>query len=252
MKYLLIVIVLFFTSCSNIQEKVRNAVQSENAKQIRNNYKEIITLLSLYKTKLDKRNPQNYSKNLNSLLEKDIESTKNTINLFTHINNTSLQYTDYLNLAFNKAESIENRNDYLVIGLYKMFYNAYNMDVKYKMTAFSYDLAVLQKAYKNLQILQWKIKVDKDINDKYLFLTWQNNWQVELKNKLEETALENININQLENIKLKKESLLDPSNNSFEVLTSKMILYMERSIKMLHAEPENLTIDAFLSVIFII
>ncbi|MDC0932910.1 hypothetical protein OAR97_03600 [Arcobacteraceae bacterium] len=252
MKYLLILIVLFFTSCSNIQDKIKNAVQSENAKQIRNDYQEIVQLLSLYKTKLDKRNPKNYNNNLTSLLRKNILDNKNTINLFSHTRNHSFKYTDYLNLAFNKSSSIKNRNDYLAVGLYKMFYDAYKMDVKYKMTALSYDLEVLQKAYKNLQILQWKIKFDKDIEEQYLFLTWQNNWQIELEQQLKTTSLSNIPLSQLKNIQLQKESLLDPSNNSFEIITSKMILYMERSIKMLHAEPENLTIDALLSVIFII
>jgi hypothetical protein len=252
MKYLLVLIVLFFTSCSNIQEKVRNAVQSENAKQIRNDYKEIVKLLSLYKTKLDKRNPQQYSNNVTNLIKKEINNNQNTISLFRSRNKTSERYTDYLNYAFDKNSNVKNRNDYLIIGLYKMFYDAYAMDVKYKMTAFSYDIDVLQKAYKNLQVLQWKIKYDKNINQQYLFLTWQNNWQIELEQKLKTSSLSNIPLNQLQNIKLQKESLLDPSNNSFEIITAKMILYMERSIKMLHAEPESLTIDAFLSVIFII
>ena len=72
MKYLLLLIVLIFTSCSNLQEKVRNSVQSENAKQIRNDYEEIVKLLSLYKTKLNKRNPKNYSLSLDRLLTQNI------------------------------------------------------------------------------------------------------------------------------------------------------------------------------------
>ena len=252
MKYLLILIVLFFTSCGNFQEKVRNTVQSENAKQIRNDYKEIINLLSLYKAKLDKRNPQNYSLSLDRLLKENILQNKNTIHLAIDNSNTIKPYTDYLNHAFNKEKSIKSRNDYLLIGLYKMFYNAYNMDLEYKMTAFNYNIEDLQKAYKNLQVLQWKIKFDKNVKDEYLFLTWQNNWQVELAQKLKNNTLDNISLSQLENIKSKKESLLDPSNNSFEILTSKMILYMSRSIKRLNVEPENLTIDALLSFIFII
>jgi len=252
MKYLLISIVLLFTSCGNIQEKIRNSIQSENAKQIRNDYKEIIKLLSLYKIKLDKRNPQNYDSSVIKLLKEDIKDNKDTINLFKNIEGEPLKYTDYLNLAFNKETSIKNRNDYLIIGLYKMFYNSYKMDIKHKITALSYDLETLQKAYKNLQIFQWKIKFDKDSQEQYLFLTWQNNWQIELEQKLEHATLNNINFNELINIRLRKESLLDPSNVSFEVLTSKMILYMERSIKMLNAEPENLTIDTLLSIIFII
>ena len=252
MKYLLILIVLFFTSCTNIQDKVRNTVQSENAKQIRNDYKEIIQLLSLYKTKLDKRNPKNHSIKLAHSIREDIYKNTNTINIIMDTQNTSQKYTDYLTYAFNKEIPIENRNDYLIAGLYKMFYNAYKMDIKYKMTAFSYDIVDLQKAYKNLQVLQWKIKFDKNIQNKYLFLTWQNNWQIELEQKLQNNTLDNISLSELINIKSNNESLLDPSNNSFEILTSKMLLYMSRSIKMLNAEPENLSIDALLSFIFII
>jgi len=252
MKYLLILIVLFFTSCGSIQEKVRNTVQSDNAKQIRNDYKEIIKLLSLYKTKLDKRNPKNHSLMLDRLLKDNISSNKNTINLQINNQHSLKTYTDYLNHAFNKELTIQNRNNYLAIGLYKMFYSAYKMDIKYKMTALSYDIEDLQKAYKNLQILQWRIKFNKNINNEYLFLTWQNNWQVELLKKLQTTTLDNIVLSELEHIRLSKESLLDPSNNSFEIITSTMILYMARSIKMLNAEPENLSIDTLLSFIFII
>jgi len=252
MKYLLILIVLFFTSCSNIQDKVRNTVQSDNAKQMRNDYKEIIKLLSLYKTKLDKRNPKNHSLMLDRLLKENISYNKNTINLQINNKYSLKTYTDYLNHAFDKELTINNRNNYLAIGLYKMFYNTYKMDIKYKMTALSYDINDLQKAYKNLQILQWKIKFSKNLNNEYLFLTWQNNWQVELLKELQNNTLENISLTQLEHIKSKKESFLNPSNNSFEIITSKMILYMANSIKMLNAEPENLSIDTLLSFIFII
>jgi hypothetical protein len=252
MKYLLILIVLFFTSCSNIQEKVRNTLQSENAKQIRNDYHDIIKLLSLYKTKLDKRNPQGYSVGLSGLLRKDIRKNKNTIHLIINDLKSSRKYTDYLNHAFNKEVSIKNRNDYLIIGLYKMFYNTYKMDLKYKMTAFSYNLEEFQKAYKNLQVLQWKIKFNKNVKNKYIFLTWQNNWQIELEQKLQNNTLDNISLSELKNIKSKEESLLDPSNNSFEILTSKMILHMAHTIKLLNAEPENLSVDMLLKFIFII
>jgi len=244
--------VLFFTSCGNLQEKVRNTVQSENAIQIRNDYEEIVKLLSLYKIKLDKRNPKNYSLSLDRLLKENILKNKNTINLAINNSNTSKKYTEYLNHAFNKEKLIKSRNDYLLIGLYKMFYYAYNMDSKYKMTALSYNIEDLQKAYKNLQVVQWKIKFDKNVKNEYLFLTWQNNWQVELEQKLKNTTLANISLIQLENIKSNTESLFDPSNSSFEILTSKMILYMARSIKKLNSEPENLSIDTLLGFIFII
>lgn len=252
MKYLLILIVLFFTSCSNIQEKVRNTVQSENAEQISADYQEIVKLLSLYKTKLDKRNPKNYSLSLDRLLQEDILDNTNTINLAPNNSNILKKYTDYLNYAFNKEQIIKSRNDYLAIGLYKMFYSTYKMDVGYKMTALSYDITDLQNAYKNLQVVQWKIKFNKNLKNEYLFLTWQNNWQIELEQKMKNTALDNISLSQLENIKLNKESFLDPSNSSFEIITSKMILYMARSIKRLDEEPEDLGIDALLGFILLI
>lgn len=247
---LLIFIVLCFTSCSNLQEKVRNTVQSQSAKQLRNDYKEIMKLLSLYKTKLDKRNPQNYSLMLDGLLKENIRENTNTINLHIKNINNYPKYTDYLNYAFNKELMVKDRNDYLVIGLYKMFYNAYKRDLKHKLTALSYDINDLQKAYKNLQVIQWKIKQDKNQNNQYLFLTWQNNWQIELAKKLENMNLESISLGELENIKSKKESLLDPSNHSFEILTSNMILYMAHSIKVLDGEPEDLGINAMISFIF--
>jgi len=252
MKYILILIVLFFTSCSNFQGKLQNTIQSENAKQIKNEYKEIINLLILYKKKLDKRNPSNYTKNFDRILHNEILNNTNTITLPIVKSNSKKNYTQYLNYAFSKETMIKNRNDYLIVGFYKMFYHAYKMDIKHKITALSYDIVTLQNAYKNLQILQWKIKFNKDKLNQYLFLTWQNNWQIELEKQLEHNSLDNIKLSDLKNIKLKKESLLDPSNTSFEVITSKMMLLMEKSIKRLNVEPEKLSIDALISLIFII
>ena len=252
MKYLLICLVLLFTSCGNIQEKVRNTFQTENAKEIRNNYQKIIKLLSLYKSKLDKRNPKNYSIVLDRMLKENIFNNENTINLFSHKKNTTDNYTNYFEYAFDKEKIRKNRNDYLIIGLYKMFYFTYKMDVKHKMIALSYDLEHLQNTYKNLQVIQWKIKFDKSIDDKYLFLTWQKNWQIELEKKLKNNQLEDILLGELSNIKSEEESLLDPSNNSFEIITAKMLLHVADSIKRLHAEPENLSTEAILSFIFLI
>jgi len=252
MKYLLILIVLFFTSCSNFQEKLQNTIQSENAKQIKNEYKEIINLLILYKKKLDKRNPSNYAKNLDRTLHNEIVNNTNTITLPIGKSNSPKNYTQYLKYAFSKETTIRNRNDYLIVGFYKMFYHAYKIDIKHKITALSYDIVTLQKAYKNLQILQWKIKFNKNKLNQYLFLTWQNNWQIELEKQLKHNSLDTIKLSDLKNIKLKIESLLDPSNTSFEVITSKMMLLMEKSIKRLNAEPEKLSIDALISLIFII
>jgi len=252
MKYLLILILLVFTGCNNVQDKLRNSVQTENAKHIRNNYKALVELLLEYKVKLDKRNPKAYSSQLNNLLRKNIAENTDEINLYVDNSIPLKHYQDYLNHAFDKKKDVSYRSDYLAIGIYKMLYEAYDMDSKYKMTALSYDVDKLQKAYKNLQIIQWRIKFNKDNSDKYLFLTWQNNWQIELEKKLNTQTIDTIKLADLYYIKSKQESVLDPSNNSFEVITSKMLLYLENSLILLNVEPEELGIETIMSILFLI
>jgi len=252
MKYLLILILLIFTGCNNVQEKIKNSIQTENAKHIRNNYKALTELLLEYKLKLDKRNPKAFNNQFNTLLKKNIYDNTDDITLYVNGEKPLVTYVDYLNYAFDKNTVVEYRNDYLAIGIYKMLYHSYDMNAKYKITALSYDVNKLQKAYKNLQIIQWKIKTNKDINNKYLFLTWQNNWQIELEKQLLLKNIDDIKLSDLNYIKTKQESLLDSSNNSFEVITSKMLLYLANSIKLLDAEPEELGIEAMMSILFIL
>lgn len=252
MKYLLILILLIFTGCNNAQEKIRNSIQTENAKHIRNHYKSLVKLLLEYKVKLDKRNPKAYSLQFNNLLKKNIKDNTNEINLSFNNGVPLDTYQDYINYAFDKNTDIKYRSDYLIIGLYKMFYEVYNMDSKYKMTALSYDSKKLQKAYKNLQIIQWKIKFDKDSKGKYLFLTWQKNWQIELEKKLHTNNIDGINFSELHYIKSKKESFLEPTNHSFEVITAKMLFYLEQSLRSLDTEPEKLGVETIMSFLFLI
>ncbi len=252
MKYLLILILLIFTGCNNVQEKIKNTIQTENAKHIRNNYKAVAELLLEYKVKLDKRNPKSFNNQFNTLLKKNIYDNTDDITLYINGEKPLVTYVDYLNYAFDKNTVVEYRNDYLAIGIYKMLYHSYDMNSKYKMTALSYDVNKLQKAYKNLQIIQWKIKTNKDFNNKYLFLTWQNNWQIELEKQLLLKNIDDIKLSDLNYIKTKQESLLDSSNNSFEVITSKMLLYVANSIKLLDAEPEELGLEAIMSILFIL
>lgn len=252
MRYLLILILLVFSGCGNIQEKVQNSIQSENAKHIKKNYDELVKLLLEYKIKLDKRNPQSYSFQLDNALKKSIKENTNKLALYVENKLALNHYQDYLNYAFKKDENVDYRNDYLAIGIYKMFYESFDMDVKYKMTAFAYDIEKLQKAYKNLQILQWRIKFNKDNKNNYLFLTWQNNWQIELEKKLEKQNIETIDFKNLIHIKSTQESLLDPSNSSFEVITSKMLLYYKNTLELLHTEPEEITVEAIMGILFLI
>ncbi len=252
MKYLFLLILLIFTGCTNVQDKIRNTIQTENAKHIRNNYKSLVELLLEYKIKLDKRNPNAYSNQLNHLLQKNIQDNTDEIHLYVDNSIPLKHYQDYLNYAFEKNKQVDYRSDYLAIGMYKMFYEAFDMDSKYKMTALSYDVETLQKAYKNLQIIQWRIKFNKDSNGNYLFLTWQNNWQIELAKKLNYHNIDTIKLSDLSHIKSKQESILDPSNNSFEIITSKMLLHFEHTLILLHAEPEELGIETIMSILFLI
>ncbi|MEA3289949.1 MAG: hypothetical protein U9Q04_07210, partial [Campylobacterota bacterium] len=104
----------------------------------------------------------------------------------------------------------------------------------------------------NMQILQWKIKHNKDSNNQYLFLTWQKNWQVELAKKINKKDFNFEMIKELHHIKTNKENLLDGSNSSFEILTSLMILYLHDSLKLLGAEPNKLSVDAIVGMVFMI
>ncbi|MCP4970392.1 MAG: hypothetical protein GY932_07355 [Arcobacter sp.] len=91
-------------------------------------------------------------------------------------NNTLDNYKDYLQIAFSK-DYIPCRNDYLILGLYYLVYDLYDIEDSHKVIALEYDKNKLHKLYKNLQVIKWKIKVNRDFKGNYLFKTWQNNWQ---------------------------------------------------------------------------
>lgn len=252
MRYIYLVLAVFFiTGCSNSSNlEVSSFLQTQNAKLIKQHYKDINKLLLEYKTKLDIRNPNSYDKNLDKHLKKNIQKSNN-INLYSKKHKKFNYYHEYLNYAFSN-ENVKNRNDYLIIGIYKMFYKIYNMRSKHKLTALNYDLKEFQKAYKNLQILNWKIKTKKDTNNNYMFLTWQNNWQIEYLQRLNNNKSYTFNSIDLKNISQKKESLLDPSNTSFEIIIHSMLLYLKQSILILGAQPEELAIESILSIAFLI
>ena len=89
---------------------------------------------------------------------------------------------DYFDIAF-LDKNIKYRNDYLILGLYYMVYDSFSIKKGHKFAALSFDVNRLQKLYKNLQILKWKLKSSKNSKGNYYFVTWQNNWQLELKRK---------------------------------------------------------------------
>ncbi len=45
-------------------------------------------------------------------------------------------------------------------------------------TALGYDTKTFKTMYYTLKVLRWKIRNAKDKNGKFLFATWQLNWQL--------------------------------------------------------------------------
>jgi len=238
----LLTLVLFFSGCIPKQEDVKDTFQSNSANTIKKDYKKIQKHLLTLKEKLDKRNPEAYSKKLSPRIYKLISELENNF-LLKYKKTTLSNYKDYLQIAFSK-DTIALRNDYLILGLYYLVYDSYKISEGHKLIALEYDKEKLIKLHKNLQILKWKLKVDKDIFGNYLFLTWQNNWQIELSKKIKNNQIPYEKIVELKSIKEKKENLLDPSNFSFEVLLTQMIDNVENSLITLGEEPKELTVKA--------
>ncbi|AXH09036.1 hypothetical protein CP960_07920 [Malaciobacter halophilus] len=244
---LLIIFITFFTGCIS-QNRVKEVFQTNKAIEISNDYKKILSFLNEYKIKLDKRNPKHYNKVLEKAIYNQINSGKTSVVLKDFQGKKLKNFKQYLDLAFDK-KGVVYRNDYLILGIFYMIYDAYLMDGHHKFSALNYDKDLLTKLYKNLHILRWKVRTTKDINGNYLFLTWQNNWQVEYMKK----GLSNLNeLKNLEAIKNNKESLLSHSNFSFEVLLSLMINRVENTLNDIGAEPSEITFDTIASLVFII
>lgn len=240
-------LLLLFSGCIPKQDDVKDAFQSSSANIIKNDYKSLKKLLISFKDKLDKRNPNDYSKALSPKIYNLIDSLNGRLYL-KYKNNILDDYKDYLQIAFSKDE-ITARNDYLILGIYYLIYQSYDIESGYKIIALEYEKEKLHKLYKNLQIIRWKLKVDRDFNGDYLFTTWQNNWQVELDKKIRKDEIITYEtIKNLHYIKTNKETILDHSNFSFEVILTQMIDRVENSLRALGEEPKNLSVTALRSV----
>lgn len=253
MKYLLLITIFLFSGCSVNSVEVKKIFQTDDSTYIQHNYNDIVKLILEYKIKLDKRNPNNYNKNLSLYIINSIKSSEDSIIMYTKDKRILKNHIDYFNYTFSSNIDIDFRNDYLIIGLYKLFHDAFTMKESYKFSSYGYDLTKIQKLYKNLQILQWKIKHNKDSNGNYLFNTWQLNWQIKLLNQYNKSK--NIEYEEIKNfnyIKNKTESIFDSSNNSFEKLLDKMIFHVENSIYLLDMTPESLTTEILKTAIFIL
>ncbi|WP_263834012.1 hypothetical protein [Sulfurospirillum oryzae] len=246
-------LVFFLCGCAttntNPQEKIGEVLQSHGAASLHYDYSKVIENLITYKEKLDLRNPKSYSKESQSFILNEMRTSKNSIRM--KYNGVSLKsYDDYLRIAFDKNSNIPDRNDFLIIGLYKLIWETYKIGEGHQITTLTYDQEAFKKLYYYLEVVKWKVKTAKDKNDNYLFLTWQNNWQVEFQNRAhagEQPSWEMIQ--NLAFIKNHKESILDPSNFNFEVLLSQIIFQVKNSARVIGKEPVDIGIEAMISVV---
>ena len=250
--FFILCLILLLTGCSNTQSKIQELMQTNSAAKIKNNYTEILESLLTFKEKLNLRNPNYFDKELSNTITKNIKKRVDTIKL-ERDNQELKSYSQYLKVAFDKNPNIKNRNDLLILGMYKLVYEAYNIQAGYQITALNYDIKKLQKLYYNLNSLRWRIKSYKDGNNNYLFLTWQKNWQIELERSINQGKVVSWEmIKNLEFIKEKKETLFESSNFSFEILLSGMIYNVKTTLKDVGEEPVDVSIKAMKSLILFI
>lgn len=244
---LLTLFIFLFQGCTINQSTLSSAVQTNSASLVASYRNEILKDLKEYKKKLDLRNPYAYNQKLSKSIYSQIESRQDYINIIQ--DGYKLETAnEYLYYAFTQND-IENRNDFLIIGMYKLIYKAFGLENKHQFIASQYNKKYMQELYTYLQVIRWKIRENKDFNGQYLFKTWQNNWQLELMKKNHNDL--NI-IKNLEYIKNKKESIYSHSNFSFEILMERILLNVKYSLRQVDVEPYELSISAIRSFAFII
>ncbi len=246
-KYIIFIcFIFFFQGCSKNSSTIKQFFQTNNIIQVENNYKEICTLIAQYKIKLDKRNPKAFNKIWEKPIIENIKSLRNNIDL----SNYKDDYKKYLQKTFSQNTNIQNRNDFLILGIYKLLYVTYNIKDE-KFTTLDYQLKDFQKLSEILQAIHWKIKNLKDKGNNYLFLTWQKNWQIQFA-KITNNKNPDYNlIKNLDYIKQNKETIFQSSNMSFEKLFHKIIYKNNDSIKRLGGEPSELSLSALKLILFI-
>jgi hypothetical protein len=127
----------FLQACTFDQNSLKSVAQTNAATQVDEFKEEILKDLINYKKKLDLRNPNAYNKKLQSSIIHQIRMNKNFINLIQ--NGQVLENSnEYFYYAFS-PKKIENRNDLLILGLYKMVYKAYMMEKNHQFSAISYN-----------------------------------------------------------------------------------------------------------------
>jgi len=239
--FLIIFLVLILSGCSTKDEDdfVKSIFQTNGATAVRAHKDKLKNLLLTYRTKLNKRNPNYYSKKYEKEIIDEIKHSTLNVSLELLKGETNTTYKDYLNIAFSSS-SIKNRNDYLVMGIYKLLYWAYSIQREHTITTMQYDVEKLQEANKMMQVIQYRIQTAKDKNGNYLFITWQRPWQIEVTKDINKNKIINLD-------KYTKKQLLYHSNMSFQIISSSMILTLQETLAYLGAEVTNLSRSALKS-----
>ncbi len=217
-------------------------LQSNSATTISRDYKDIKKLLIKYKKILDMRNPNLYDKNLANNIIYDIKNNQDTIRLLD-----DNSYKKYLQKAFD--ENTKYRSDFLILGIYKMLFDTYNIKAGHQLTALGYDAEIFKKTYYTLKVLRWKIRNAKNAQNRFIFATWQLNWQLEFNKKYNDISIDNLK--NLPSLKNKKESIMDHDNFNFEIILSMIIDRVKDSLEAMGEEPLNLSITAMKAIIFL-
>lgn len=240
------VLIFSFQGCVSTNS-IKSIAQTNSASQIEEYIDSILKDLVLYKEKLDLRNPNAFNKAISLDIKEEILKKQDYINIVQDGKKLST-YNQYLHYAFSKND-VKNRNDFLILGIYKLIHQSLLLYENHQFTAMQYNKHDILRLYEYLQIVRWKIKTNKDENGNYLFNTWQNNWQLELERK----DLTDLNIiKELEYIKTNKETIFDHSNFSFENLISVMLRDVEHILKKINIEPYEMSFSAIKSFVFIL
>ncbi|MEA1917962.1 MAG: hypothetical protein U9N42_10630 [Campylobacterota bacterium] len=248
---------IFFNGCSSHSSAgkfTHSILQTKGASDMKKLQYNLDNLLEEYRVMLNRKNKHSYSKRIAPQIRFNILHVQNNIHL-SLVNSkkeTKKEYLKYFQVAFNKKH-IENRNDYLILALHKLFYYAYDKSRTHALTALQYDVEKLKEAYKAIQVLQWSMRNLRDNNGDFLFITWQNSWQIELEKRLKkgQTFSTDMLLN-LKSIKSGEESLLQPSDMRFEERLSNMKYIIQESIVVLGGEPVSLGTNAIKSIISLV
>lgn len=240
---LVLFLLLGMSGCSTKKDDsfVESIFQTTGAEAVREHTNILRKSLLDYLDKLNKRNPSFYSKQYAMSIKDEIENSSDNVVLPLLAKKSNATYKDYFNIAFSE-EYVSNRNDYLIVGIYKLLYWAYTMDRAHTITTLQYDAKKLQEANRVMQIIQYRIQEATDHKGNYLFITWQRPWQVKVLKEISKKKNRNLKI-------YSDEELLYHSNMSFQVISSNMIFTIQETLRYLGVEGTNLSLQTIKSIL---